>query len=78
MSDRTLIIEIAIAPKQLVLFQAILQGEDGLAVMRCFDLEKKKQQLWTTANQKDEVYDWLKGLPENLNLSVTGEWILEC
>jgi len=75
--DQVFIIELIIAPKQSILFQSILQGEDGLGVMRCFDPEKKKQQLWTSADQKDEVYDWLKSLPESLECSVTGEWYWE-
>jgi len=75
--DRTLIIEFVIAPRQSVLFQSILQGEDGLGVVRCFDPEKKKQQLWTSADQKREVYDWLKSLPEGLDVEITGEWFFE-
>ena len=74
-TQATLIIEIAMPPVQLVLFQAILQGEDGLCVMRCFDPEKKKQQLWTTPAQKDEVYAFLNSLPEYLDIELTGEWI---
>jgi len=75
--SRTLIIEFVVAPRQSILFQSILQGEDGLGVVRCFDPEKKKQQLWTSADQKREVYDWLKSLPEHLNVEVTGEWYIE-
>lgn len=72
--DQTLIIELTIARKQSTLFQSILQGEDGLGVIRCFDPEKKKQQLWTSADQKDEVYDWLDSLPARLQCRVIGEW----
>jgi len=43
----------------------------------CFDPEKKKQQLWTSADQKDEVYDWIKSLPDSLACKVTGEWYIE-
>jgi len=75
--SQTLIIEFVVAPRQSILFQSILQGEDGLGVVRCFDPEKKKQQLWTSADQKHEVYDWLKSLPEHLNVEVTGEWYIE-
>jgi len=74
-SDQTLIIELIVARRQSVLFQSILQGEDGLGVIRCFDPEKKKQQLWTTPAQKDEVYDFLNSLPEHLDIELTGEWI---
>jgi len=73
-SQPTLIIEIAMPPVQLVLFQAILQGEDGLCVMRCFDPEKKKQQLWTTPGQKDDVYAFLNSLSDDLDIQLTGEW----
>jgi len=72
--DQTLIIEFVIAPRQSILLQSILQGEDGLGVIRCFDPEKKKQQLWTTPAQKHEVRDWLAGLPECLQCRVTDEW----
>jgi len=72
--DQTLIIEITMASKQLILFQSILQGEDGLGVIRCFDPEKKKQQLWTSADQKDEVYAWLNSLPPSLECRITGKW----
>jgi len=75
--NQVLIIEFFIAPKQSILFQSILQGEDGLGVVRCFDPEKKKQQLWTSADQKDEVYDWIKSLPESLNIQIMGEWYIE-
>jgi len=72
--DQTLIIELTIAAKQSTLFQSILQGEDGLGVVRCFDPDKQKQQLWTSADQKDEVYDWLNSLPARLQCRVSGEW----
>jgi len=72
---RTLIIELCMESRQSALFQSILQGEDGLGVVRCFDPEKHKQQLWTTVDQKDDVYAWLNSLPENLNIRVSGEWL---
>ncbi len=72
--DQTLIIELRIEPSQSTLFQSILQGEDGLGVVRCFDPDKQKQQLWTSADQKDEVYDWLNSLPARLQCRVSGEW----
>jgi len=60
--SQTLIIELLVASRQSVMLQSILQGEDGLGVIRCFDSnksdpEKKKQQLWTSADQKADVYD---------------------
>ena len=75
--SQTLIIEFAVAPRQSILCQSILQGEDGLGVVRCFAPERKKQQLWTIADPQNEVYDWLKSLPEHLNVEVTGEWYFE-
>ncbi|MFQ5345218.1 MAG: DUF4911 domain-containing protein [Mariprofundus sp.] len=74
---RTLIVELKLAPKQSVLLQSILQGEDGLGVIRCFDPEKKKQQLWISADQKDELDDWLRSLPDILACEITGEWYIE-
>jgi len=72
--DQTLIIEVTMPARQMIRFQTILQGEDGLAVVRCFDPEKKKQQLWTPAAQREELYEWLEGLPDSLAVAVLGEW----
>jgi len=72
--DQTLIIELTIAATQSALFQSILQGEDGLGVVRCFDPDKQKQQLWTSALQKAEVYDWLNSLPASVQCHVCDQW----
>lgn len=73
-ADLVLVVEIDIAPQKLALFQALLQGETGLAVIRCFDPEKRRQQLWTTPPQRPALYDWLHSLPESLQPEVKGEW----
>jgi len=72
--NETLIIEFTIAPRQSTLFQSLLQGEDGLGVIRCFDPEKKKQQLWSSADQRGDIYDWLNSLPESFHCRISGEW----
>jgi len=74
-NDQTLIVEFIMPARQQNRFQGILQGEDGLAVVRCFDPEKKKIQLWTSVAQKEELYEWLNGLPEDLNIQVLSEWL---
>jgi len=74
-SDQTLIVEFIMPARQQNCFQGILQGEDSLAVVRCFDPEKKKLQLWTSLAQKDELYDWLHGLPDKLDIQIIDEWI---
>ena len=73
--EPTLIIEIALPVKLSFRFQMLLEGEDGLAVTRCFDPEHKKQQLWTTPSQRDELLDWLHSLPAALGVQVLGEWM---
>ena len=73
-SQQTLVVEFTMPARQQIRFQGILQGEDGLAVVRCFDVEKKKQQLWTPAGQKEELYAWLDSLPQSLGLKVLREW----
>lgn len=74
-SEQTLIVELLIPAKQQNHFQGLLLGEDGLAVVRSFDPEKKKLQLWTSAVQKQELYDWLHGLPDSLQVQILDEWI---
>lgn len=69
-----MIIEVAVPPQQVVLFQSILCGEDGLAVMRCRDPQGKKQQLWTTRAMLPEAYAWLDALPASLQIEVVGEF----
>ena len=68
-----IIVEVALPAKQVLLFQALLQGEDGLAVSRCLDPEHKVQQLWTTPAMRDELYAWLDSLPVELDLHIVGE-----
>lgn len=73
-SDRdVVIVEVMLPPKQVLLFQALLQGEDGLAVSRCLDPERKVQQLWTTPSMRDELFEWLGSLPAGLDLHIVGE-----
>ena len=63
----TEIIEFELEDKYQLLFQAMLQGEDGLAMVRCID---GVQQIWTTTPQLDELMDWLKCLPEHFNVRI--------
>ena len=71
-----MVVEIDIPAPRLALFQALLQGENGLAVIRCFDPEKRKQQLWTTPSQRQALFEWLQSLPETLQPGVRNEWVL--
>jgi len=73
-ADQTLVLEFTLPAHQQMRFQAMLQAEDGLAVVRCFDPEKKKHQLWTPAVQKEELYEWLESLPESLELKLLRQW----
>ena len=77
MSDEaTLIVEIGLPPKLSFRFQTLLEGEDGLAVARCFDPEHKKLQLWTTPSLHADLLEWLSTLPESLECQVLAEWTL--
>ncbi|MCF6208638.1 MAG: glutamate racemase [Ghiorsea sp.] len=68
----TIIVEFTLEKKQHLLFQALLQGEDGLAFVRCVD---GVQQLWTTSSQIDALKDWLKCLPKSFNLCILQEYV---
>jgi len=70
-----IIVELSMPPKQVVLFQALLHGEDGLAVSRCRDPERRLQELWTTPSMREELYDWLQGLPVELGVHIVAERI---
>ena len=68
----TVIIEFELEAKHQLLFQAMLQGEDGLGFVRCVNGE---QQLWTTSLQIEEIKEWLKCLPASFNLRILNEYI---
>lgn len=70
-----LIIELEIPPRQQILLQSILQGEDGLGVVRSFDPVNGRQQFWTTPDQRQEAYAFLYSLPESIGCRITGEWL---
>ncbi|MDT8375837.1 MAG: DUF4911 domain-containing protein [Mariprofundaceae bacterium] len=74
MSDDVVIVEVILPESQVVLLQSLLQGEDGLATIRCLDPEKKRQQFWTTQEQLGDLYQWLGSLPETMGVIITGEW----
>ncbi|GAV20388.1 hypothetical protein MMIC_P1353 [Mariprofundus micogutta] len=74
-SKQTLIIEVKLSSKQTFIFQSLLEAEEGLAVMRCFDPEHKKQQLWTTPDQRGELLEWLSTLPEAVEVQLSDEWV---
>jgi len=73
--EPTLIIEIELPVKLSFRFQMLLEGEDGLAVVRCYDPEHKKQQLWTTPSQRDELLGWLRSLPAVFQVKVLDQWL---
>jgi len=73
MSDDIVIVEFLLPAAKAVLLQSILQGEDGLATIRCLDPEKKRQQFWTTPDQLADLYEWIRSLPASLQVEVIGE-----
>ncbi len=74
MGHDVVIVEVLLPQAEAVLLQSLLQGEDGLATIRCLDPEKRRQQFWTTPEQLDDLYQWLDLLPDTLHVEVTGEW----
>lgn len=74
-ANQVLIIELDIPATHQLLVQSILQGEDGLGVIRSFDHAAGRQQFWTTPDQRQDVLDWLNTLPDALGCAVTGEWL---
>ncbi len=69
------IIVIRLPAAQVVRFQGMLDGEDGLATLRCGDSVRTEQQLWTTRNQVKELQLWLSSLPASLHVEVVREEI---
>jgi len=68
------IVEVELPPSQVVLMQSLVQGEEGLATVRCMDPNGKRQQFWTTAAMLPELNEWLGSLPETIDIKVTGQW----
>jgi len=54
----------------MLLFQALLQGEEGLAVVRHADAERRCCELWVPAAREAELMAWLGSLPADLQLRV--------
>jgi len=71
-STDTLIVDITLEQRQMLLFQALLQGEEGLAVVRCFDEQHRHYELWSTPAQQDSLLHWLRALPAVLNVRIQG------
>lgn len=69
------IVEVVLPESRAVLLQSLVQGEDGLATIRCLDPEKRRQQFWTTPAQLDDLHAWIGSLPPSLGVEVTGEWL---
>jgi len=67
------IIVVDVTARQVVRFQGILDGEDGLAALRCRDPAGNEQQLWTTRARLAELRSWLQGLPPSLQVNVIRE-----
>jgi len=74
-AGETLIVEVTMPPQQMVFFQSLLQGEDGLAIARSFDPDKLRLQLWTSAAQEAELMGWLADLPPSIGLKELGSRI---
>ena len=75
-AEQTMVIEVMVASGNLLLFQSLLEAEEGLGVVRCFDASGKKQQIWCAPGQYDDLCEWLNGLPASLQLHCSDKWIL--
>ncbi|MDQ6959005.1 MAG: DUF4911 domain-containing protein [Mariprofundaceae bacterium] len=74
MKSSDIIILVVWLPKYAVVrFQSILDGEDGLATLRCTDKTSGEQELWTTKVQMDELRRWLAGMPPELEVKIVRE-----
>lgn len=71
--DVVWIVEVNLPRARVACFQGLLHGEDGLAVIRCRDPQKQRQQLWTSSCQRDEILAWLAGLPKDLQVEIVEE-----
>jgi hypothetical protein len=69
----TVIVVVHVASSRAILFQGLLQGEDGLAVMRSRDADRSLHELWTVPAQLPELYVWLRGLPAELGVRIMAE-----
>lgn len=69
----TAIVVVRVAPTQAMLFQGLLQGQDGLALMRSRDADRSLHELWTVPAQLPELYAWLAGLSPRLDARVVAE-----
>jgi len=67
------IIVVRLPAGQVVRFQGMLDGEDGLATLRCRDPETNEQQLWTTQGQLAELRAWIDSLPDELQVEMVRE-----
>jgi len=72
MSDLAIIV-VRLPAGQVVRFQGILDGEDGLATLRCRNPETNEQQLWTTQAQLGELRAWIGSLPDALQVEIVRE-----
>ena len=60
------IVVVKIPRRHAQLFQGLLNGEDGLAAIRCFKNDGSEHELWTSYSMLPELRDWLAGLPSEL------------
>jgi len=69
----TVIVVVRVPPAQAILFQGLLQGQDGLAVMRSRDADRSLHELWTVPAQREDLHAWLQGLAPRLDVHVVAE-----
>lgn len=68
------ILEVCVPSSQTILFQGLLNGEDGLAVMRSLNSDDRNMhELWTVPDQLPELYAWIETLPPELDVNIVGE-----
>ena len=67
------IVVVKIPKQHAQLLQGLLNGEDGLAAIRCFKPDGSEHELWTSPSMLDELKSWLASLPETLHPVIIDE-----
>ncbi|RMH62627.1 MAG: hypothetical protein D6678_00730 [Zetaproteobacteria bacterium] len=68
MNADMLIVRLAVEPRWMLLFQALLQGEEDLAVVRHGEPGACGCELWLPACRERELMDWIGSLPGTLKV----------
>ena len=62
------VVRVFVRPEGMVRFQALIQAEEGLGVVRCRDPKRRVQEIWTTEAMLGELLALLARLPPSLDV----------